>query len=41
MADELIDICDEANNLTGVQKMKSEAHGDIEKAGIPTFTNFS
>lgn len=28
MADELIDICDENNNLTGVQKMKSEAHRD-------------
>lgn len=28
MADELIDICDEENNLTGVQKMKSEAHRD-------------
>jgi len=28
MADELIDICDEANNPTGVQKMKSEAHKD-------------
>lgn len=28
MADELIDICDEYNNLTGVQKMKSEAHKD-------------
>ncbi|HLC47251.1 MAG TPA: NUDIX domain-containing protein [Candidatus Nanoarchaeia archaeon] len=26
MADELIDICDESNNLTGVKKMKSEAH---------------
>lgn len=28
MADELIDICDENNNLLGVQKMKSEAHRD-------------
>lgn len=28
MADELIDICDDANNLTGVRKMKSEAHRD-------------
>ena len=28
MADELIDIVDENNNLTGVQKMKSEAHYD-------------
>lgn len=26
MADELIDICNESNNLTGIQKMKSEAH---------------
>jgi len=26
MADELIDICDEENNLLGIQKMKSEAH---------------
>ena len=26
MADELIDICDEDNNLTGEQRMKSEAH---------------
>jgi isopentenyl-diphosphate Delta-isomerase len=26
MADELIDICDENNNLTGIKKMKSEAH---------------
>lgn len=26
MADELIDICDEANKLTEVQKMKNEAH---------------
>ena len=26
MADELIDICDEFNNLTRIQKMKSEAH---------------
>ena len=26
MADELIDIYDESNNLTGVRKMKSEAH---------------
>ena len=26
MADELIDICDESNSLTGFQKMKSEAH---------------
>lgn len=25
MADELIDICDENNNLLGIQKMKSEA----------------
>lgn len=28
MADELVDIVDENNNLTGVQKMKSEAHRD-------------
>jgi isopentenyl-diphosphate Delta-isomerase len=28
MTDELIDICDENNNLTNVQKMKSEAHKD-------------
>ncbi len=28
MADELIDIVDEDNNLTGIQKMKSEAHSD-------------
>jgi len=28
MADELIDIYDEANNFTGVRKMKSEAHKD-------------
>ena len=28
MADELIDIIDENNNLTGTQKMKSEAHRD-------------
>lgn len=28
MADELIDIVDENNNLTGIQKMKSEAHCD-------------
>ena len=28
MADELIDIYDENNNFTGVQKMKSEAHRD-------------
>lgn len=28
MADELIDIVDDQNNLTGVQKMKSEAHRD-------------
>lgn len=28
MADELIDIVDENNNLTGEQKMKSEAHRD-------------
>ncbi len=28
MVDELIDICDESNNLTGIQKMKSEAHRD-------------
>lgn len=28
MADELIDICDENNNLAGIQKMKSEAHRD-------------
>lgn len=28
MADELIDICDENNNLLGIQKMKSEAHRD-------------
>ncbi len=26
MVDELIDICDNDNNLTGVQKMKTEAH---------------
>lgn len=26
MGDELIDICDEKNNLLGIQKMKSEAH---------------
>lgn len=26
MADELIDICDENNNLLGIRKMKSEAH---------------
>lgn len=26
MADELIDICDENNNLLNIQKMKSEAH---------------
>lgn len=26
MADELIDICDEDNNLLGIRKMKSEAH---------------
>ena len=26
MPDELIDICDEQNNLTGEKKMKSEAH---------------
>jgi len=26
MADELIDICDENNNLLGIQKMKNEAH---------------
>jgi len=26
MAEELIDICDENNNLLGIQKMKSEAH---------------
>lgn len=26
MLDELIDICDKSNNLTNVQKMKSEAH---------------
>src|SRR4030042_1576211 len=26
MGDELIDICDESNNLINVQKMKSEAH---------------
>ncbi len=26
MADELVDICDEDNNLTGIQRMKSEAH---------------
>jgi len=26
MADELIDIADENNNLTGIRKMKSEAH---------------
>ena len=30
MADELIDICDESNNLTKIQKMKSYAH----KAGL-------
>ena len=28
MADEFIDICDASNNLTGIQKMKSEAHRD-------------
>jgi isopentenyl-diphosphate Delta-isomerase len=28
MADELVDIVDENNNLTGVRKMKSEAHRD-------------
>lgn len=28
MADELIDICDDNNNLLGIQKMKSEAHRD-------------
>lgn len=28
MPDELIDICDDSNNLTGVRKMKSEAHRD-------------
>lgn len=28
MADELIDICDESNNLTHIRKMKSEAHRD-------------
>lgn len=28
MADELIDICDENNNLLGIRKMKSEAHQD-------------
>jgi len=28
MADELIDICDEFNNLTSIRKMKGEAHGD-------------
>ena len=28
MADELIDICDENNNLLGIRKMKSEAHRD-------------
>lgn len=28
MADELIDICDEHNNLTHIRKMKSEAHKD-------------
>ena len=28
MADELIDICDENNNLIDIQKMKSEAHKD-------------
>jgi isopentenyldiphosphate isomerase len=28
MADELIDICDENNNLLNIQKMKSEAHKD-------------
>ena len=26
MADELLDICDDNNNFSGVQKMKSEAH---------------
>lgn len=26
MGDELVDICDENNNLTGIQKLKSEAH---------------
>lgn len=28
MADELIDICDENNNLLGIRKTKSEAHRD-------------
>ncbi len=28
MEDELIDICDENNNLLGIQKTKSEAHKD-------------
>lgn len=28
MADELIDIFDEENNFTGIQKMKSEAHAE-------------
>jgi len=28
MADELVDICDENNNLLGIQKMTSEAHRD-------------
>lgn len=28
MEDELIDICDETNNLTNIQKIKSEAHRD-------------
>ncbi len=28
MVDELIDICDENNNLLKIQKMKSEAHRD-------------
>ncbi|KKQ40264.1 MAG: NUDIX hydrolase [Candidatus Magasanikbacteria bacterium GW2011_GWA2_37_8] len=26
MSDELVDICDESNNVTNTQKMKSEAH---------------
>ena len=28
MTDEFIDICDENNNLLGIQKMRSEAHRD-------------
>lgn len=28
MAEEMIDIYDESNNFTGIQKMKSEVHKD-------------